>query len=91
LKAWFQRWGAGVLECIGVLVDMRVDDIARLCETVFQVAYLCFCTYARGYAEEGDWVLVNDRVVVVLAGCYEQGKEFAKAVGSYRGFLLTRC
>jgi len=70
---------------------MRVDGIAKLCEVVSRVARLCFCTYARGYAEEGGWVLVNDHVVVVLAGCYEQGKEFAKLVGSYKGFLLTRC
>ena len=79
------------LECIGVLVDMHIDDIVKLCELVSQVAHLCFCTYARGYAIEGEWVLVNEHVVVVLAGCYEQGREFAKIIGSYKGFLLTRC
>ena len=79
------------LECIGVLADTRIDDIVKLCEVVSRVACLCFCTYARGYAGEGEWVLVNERTVVVLAGCYEQGKEFAKIVGSYKGFLLTRC
>ena len=79
------------LECIGVLANTRIDDVVKLCETVSRIAHLCFCTYARRYAEEGGWVLVSERAVIVLAGCYEQGKEFARLAGLYKGFLLTCC